>query len=114
MRQGELTRCEHVPEFANGADSQRDMREKTKPVRYQLRHAAGIYWILDMWQSGKTPVRPIPLNECGAFLFRLLQEGASKEQMTSAFCEEYGLQEANAQEDVLAFCEQMRAAGIIL
>lgn len=89
-------------------------QEKTKTARYQLRYAAGIYWVLDMWQSGKTLVRPVPLNECGAFLFRLLQEGASAEQMTSALCEEYGLQEADAREDALAFCGQMRAAGIKL
>lgn len=87
-------------------------QDKTKTARYQLRHAAGIYWALDMWQSGKTQVRPIPLNACGAFLFRLLQEDASTERMVAALCAEYGLQEADAREDVLAFCGQMQAAGI--
>ena len=36
--------------------------------RYQLRHAAGRYWLLDMQQEGLVYHKPIELNECAAFI----------------------------------------------
>ena len=38
--------------------------------RYQLRCAAGKYWLLDMEQDGETYRPPLMLNESGAYIFR--------------------------------------------
>lgn len=43
--------------------------------RYQLRCAAGKYWLLDMEQDGETYRPPLMLNESGAYIFRQYMAG---------------------------------------
>ncbi len=40
---------------------------------YQLRHAAGRYWLLDMQQEGLTYRKPIKLNRCARVCGKLIQ-----------------------------------------
>ena len=53
--------------------------------RYQLRHAAGCYWLLDMEQSGKDYIGPIVLNESGAEIWNRLQAGGTIDQVAEEF-----------------------------
>ena len=43
--------------------------------RYQIRQAAGMYWLLDMEQSGIPYRQPVLLNETGAAFWKLLVQG---------------------------------------
>lgn len=80
---------------------------KGKQDRFQIRKAAGLYWALDMEQTGEHLCRPIPLNECGAFLFRHYMEGSGPEQMAKLLCREYDISPEQAETDAEAFCRQM-------
>ena len=42
------------------------LESKSGRTLYQLRYAAGIYWLLDMSQPGYPYRKPLPLNEMGA------------------------------------------------
>lgn len=43
--------------------------------KYQLRCAAGKYWLLDMEQDGEPYRPPLMLNESGAYIFRQYKIG---------------------------------------
>ncbi|MDR0949855.1 MAG: PqqD family protein [Lachnospiraceae bacterium] len=74
--------------------------------KFQLRHAAGIYWLLDMSQSGKEYQKPITMNESGAFLWKMNQEKRTPEEMVQAICERYHIDEDEALEDVKDFLDK--------
>lgn len=80
--------------------------------RYQIRYAAGIYWLLDMEQSGYPYKKPLPLNEMGARIWEKLEEGGDSEQISVDIAKEYGVSEVEALEDIQEFCEQLRRQGI--
>lgn len=80
--------------------------------RYQLRYAAGIYWLLDMEQSGETYRRPVPMNECGAYIWEQLKEKKKREEIVQRVCERYGIEKHQADEDVGIFLEQLRQSQI--
>ena len=82
--------------------------------RYQLRHAAGLYWLIDLEQPGGAYVNPIPLNDSGARLWRLIDSGASQEEICRRLCEEYGISAEQAQSDVREFIEQLQSMRVDL
>lgn len=55
----------------------------------------------------------INLNETGAFLFKILQNGASKEDMVKALLEEYRVDAVTAAQDAEHFINKLKDAGII-
>lgn len=83
-------------------------------MRYQIRYAAGVYWVLDMRQNGKEPVRPVMLNESGAGLLRMLLNNQPREALVEYLCQLYELDRQQAKQDVADFVEQMRKEGIVL
>ena len=76
--------------------------------RYQLRHAAGLYWLLDMEQSGTSYVSPLPLNEGGAYIWQMLVSGMSEDAVCGQLCEKYGVPPEEAQRDVHDFIVQLQ------
>lgn len=82
--------------------------------KYQLRHAAGIYWLLDMSQSGFNYKKPVPMNETGATLWKLLEKGYSKEQLIEYLCNEYGIESNEASKDIEVYYNNLRQYGIII
>ena len=82
--------------------------------RYQLRHAMGKYWLLDMEQERFCYKPPVTLNDTGCFIWKQLCEGGTKEQLAQALSREYGIDESQAEEDVAAFLGQMRKQGIVV
>ncbi len=80
---------------------------------YQLRYAAGIYWLLNMKQRGFSYIRPLSLNECGAYLWRMLSEGAGQAEIVTRLCEEYGLAREEALRDVEAFLKELNAYSMV-
>lgn len=74
---------------------------------YQLRHAAGRYWLLNVKQRGLDYIRPLCLNECGAYLWKMLCEGLDKITIADRLCDEFGLERGDALKDVEDFLEQL-------
>ena len=70
-------------------------------ARFQLRHAAGIYWLLDMEQEIGTYKKPLPMNEAGAEIFKLMQEG--KKQKFSVYEAALKASQATCTENCPAF-----------
>lgn len=80
--------------------------------RYQLRQAAGAYWLLDM-EQGEQYKKPFMLNKCGAYIYRAYISGMSEDEIMQAFAKEYGLSFSCAQSDVGQFMMELRQQGII-
>jgi hypothetical protein len=74
---------------------------------FQLRCAAGKYWLLDMEQKGFAYQPPRCLNESGAYLFALSQKGLSREAIACRLCSEFGLGQEEARQDVDGFFSQL-------
>ncbi len=55
----------------------------------------------------------INLNETGAFLFELLQNGATKDELLIRLLEEYDVSEQKASSDVDIFIEKVKEADIL-
>lgn len=79
----------------------------------QLRYAAGLYWLLQMDQSGKEDVHPIPMNEGGASIWKMYQQGNTKEQIALQLCEQYGIGQEEAAADIMGFFEELKKQGIM-
>lgn len=55
----------------------------------------------------------IKLNTTGAFLWKLLEESSTKEEMTGAIQQQYEVDSERASQDVEAFLDILQKAGII-
>ena len=55
----------------------------------------------------------INLNETGAFLFRILQNGTSREELISKMLDEYEVTEQKAEKDIDLFIEKVKDADIL-
>ena len=80
--------------------------------RYQLRHAAGRFYLLDMMQTGKLYKRPMEMNEIGAEIWQMLTEGYTTEQMVQRLTGEYDADESEIRQDVLAFKKGLLTYGV--
>ena len=82
--------------------------------KYQLRFAAGLYWLIDMEQSGGHYISPVPLNEGGAKIWELIESGMSMSDICKQFSGIYEIPLAQAQRDVSEFIDQLRRKHIDL
>lgn len=82
-------------------------------TRYQLRQAAGMYFLIDCEQPGLPYRRPMTLNEVGARIWELLSEGRDREQIARILSEEYEVELAEVSEDVALFCRQLKEQKIL-
>lgn len=55
----------------------------------------------------------INLNETGAFLFEILQNGAEKEELLSKLLKEYEVSEEVAKKDIDVFLSKVKEADIL-
>lgn len=79
--------------------------------RYQLRHAAGVYWLIDMEQDGVPFQKPVCINEAGALIWQLLEAGQA-DSIVDRLCEEYPISPEEAAEDAAQFRRDLEAQGI--
>ena len=82
-------------------------------ARFQLRHAAGIYWLLDMEQEIGTYKKPLPMNEAGAEIFKLMQEGKNSLQIAEILVGRYSSKPEDVLSDILGFEIQLRDFGYV-
>ncbi len=79
---------------------------------YQLRYAAGLYWLLDMEQSGVPYRKPLAVNEVGADIWKLLEQGEEEEKIAEKLSAEYQVSPEAIREDITQFRRQLEQAGI--
>ena len=82
--------------------------------RYQLRKAAGLYWLLDMGQSGAVRQEPIILNETGAYIWEQYGLLRSETAVAEALGREFGISAKEALADVRQFLQQLKEQGLVI
>lgn len=82
--------------------------------RYQLRKAAGLYWLVDMEQSGADRQDPVMFNESGAYIWKQYERLKSEKAVAEELSREFGVPEREGLADVSQFLQQLRAQGIVL
>ena len=82
--------------------------------RWQLRYAAGSYWLLDMKRGNENRRAPLTLNQAGADLWRLLQHGTEEEAAADLLCLQYQIDRESALEDVREFFAGLKSQGILI
>ena len=73
-----------------------------------------MYWLLDMEQSGFSYKKPVPINETGATLWKLLEKGYSKEQLKEYLCDEFKIDSNEASKDIEAYYNVLRQYEILI
>ena len=89
-------------------------KQQRKMEEYQLRSAAGKYWLLHMEQKGIPYERPLQLNVIGAEMWRLIRAGKTTGQIVEYLAREYDAPEEEVQEDVEQFYQQLENYGILI
>lgn len=82
--------------------------------RFQLRKAAGAYWLLDMEQTGIPYRRPIQINDAAAEIWTMLSDGKSKEEATAEIAGKYEVPTESVRQDMDDFIEQLKQQGVML
>lgn len=80
--------------------------------RYQIRKAAGQYWLLDMNQSGVKGLDYILLNESGAYIWELYYRLHSETDVAEELHKEFGISVEKALADVRQFLKQLVEQGV--
>lgn len=55
----------------------------------------------------------ITLNSSGVFLWKMLEKGATEQELVDAMLQEYNVQESTAKEHILQFLEKIKQADIL-
>lgn len=79
--------------------------------RFVIRHAAGMYWLIDLKQNPAEYKEPMSFSEAGATVLRLLKEGKSAKQIAGIIHDRYGSKPEEALEDILSFELQLMEYG---
>ncbi|MBO4251393.1 MAG: PqqD family protein [Clostridia bacterium] len=78
-----------------------------------LREVAGSYIVVAVGEAVKNFNGIINLNETGAFLWKILETGGTKEDLVSKLCAEYEVDENTAATDVDKFINNLSEAGLV-
>ena len=81
--------------------------------RFQLRHAAGIYWLLDMEQEIGEYKEPLMMNETGAEIYRLLNEGKTENQIIEILAGRYSSKPEDIRKDITGFEMHLKNFGFV-
>ncbi len=80
---------------------------------YILRQVMDIYVVIGIGSDAYTPNQIMSVNETGAFLWKLLEEGTEIQPMIDALVKEYETDAETAEKDVKTFIEQLRDKKLI-
>lgn len=80
---------------------------------FVLRKVADVYVVVPVNSLTLDFNGIINLNETGAFLFRLLQSGADKQELVNKLLEEYEVEPEKASADIDVFLEKVKDADIL-
>ncbi|MCI6044729.1 PqqD family protein [bacterium] len=80
---------------------------------FVLREIAGDYVIIPIGRTVLSFNGLITVNEIGAFLWNLLQEDVTKEDLVAKVLDEYEVDEETAREDIQEFLDTLVSGGIL-
>ncbi|ACV61546.1 conserved hypothetical protein [Desulfofarcimen acetoxidans DSM 771] len=80
---------------------------------YLLREVAGSHVVVPTGKATLDFTGVITLNETGAFLWKLLADGKTGQELLGALLEEYDTTEAKAKADIDLFLTKLKAADLI-
>lgn len=80
---------------------------------FVLKKIAGSYMVVPVRSRAVDFSGIIKLTESGAFLWRLLEQGADREELISKMLEEYDVDEATAAADIDRFIAKLNEADLI-
>ena len=78
-----------------------------------LRKVADSYVVVPVNNMSLAFNGTINLNETGAFLFKLMQNGADREELISKMLDEYEVTAQKAEEDIDLFIEKVKDADVL-
>lgn len=81
---------------------------------YILREVLGNFIVVAVGDAALDFNGVISLNETGAFLWGVLEKGATEDELLDALTEEYEIDETVAKTDILVFLEKLREAEILV
>ena len=81
---------------------------------YVLRQVMDINVVLGIGSDAYVPNRIMSVNEVGAFLWHLLEEGAEKQELVDKLTQEYEVDVSTASVDVDNFLTQLREKALIV
>ncbi len=84
-----------------------------RKAEYQLRYAAGQYYLLHMEQKGISYEQPLVLNSMGAEIWAELVQGKSVEQIAEALGQKYNIETEQIRADVLQFYNQLEKYNVL-
>lgn len=79
--------------------------------RFQLRYAAGSYWLLRNSQEAPQYIPPLKMNGLGAQIYEYVCQGMEEEEIVTALQAEYEIDRKQIKEDVSAFLKQLKSYG---
>ena len=80
---------------------------------YMLREVAGYSVVVAIGTDTMDFNGMINLNDSGAFLWKLLEKGATENELLDAMLSEYEVDEATAKRDISMFLNKMREAELL-
>ena len=80
---------------------------------YMLRQVIDTYVIMGIGSGNYAPNQIMSLNETGVFLWKLMENQVSKQELIDALCKEYEVTHDVASADVEAFLTQLSTKGLI-
>lgn len=80
---------------------------------FVLKKIAGSYVVVPVRTRAVDFSGIIKLTESGAFLWKLLEKGADREELITKMLEEYAVDEATAAADIDRFVAKLREADLI-
>ena len=78
-----------------------------------LREIAGGYHVIAVGNISKDFNAMINLNATGAFLWQILEKGATNDELISALRKEYEVDEETATKDVTLFVNRLKEAKLV-
>ncbi len=74
---------------------------------YQIRYAAGMWWLIDVNQDGFNYKAPQSLNETGMYIYRRLCDGKSVHKIAEEMSNDFGINVEVAMNDIEEFVGSM-------
>lgn len=78
-----------------------------------IREVAGSFIVVAVGSAAKNFNGIINLNETGAFLWKILERGATEEELLAKMTEEYDVDEETARKDIDAFINKLQEAKLV-
>lgn len=78
-----------------------------------LRQVLDIYAVIGVGSEAYMPNRIMSVNETGAFLWHMLENGAEKQELIDALLREYETDPQTAEKDVDAFLNELQDKGLV-